>query len=218
MEKEYTPAWKRLEKVIKASGMSTNAFALHIGLKRSENLYQIKKGNHAISKSLATIINNYYPQYSLGWLLSGEGECGEPADPEEIKLKNETIRSLYVYDSVFSVRDESPPDSSVKKLYLPDIIVRNSEFAIINFDEAMNPKIPIGSYVLVRKHTGPVVYGNVYVIVTAHFSLMRIVRMGNYEGQLKLTPSHPQSYDDIIIDVNEIRKIYSVDFILAEIN
>jgi len=36
--------WLRLEEVINYSGMSVNAFALHIGLLRSENLYQIKKG------------------------------------------------------------------------------------------------------------------------------------------------------------------------------
>lgn len=38
------PAWERLSEVIGYSGLSVNAFAKAIGLKRGENLYQIKKG------------------------------------------------------------------------------------------------------------------------------------------------------------------------------
>ena len=34
--------WNRLKKVIDWSRLSVNAFAKHIGLKRAENLYQIK--------------------------------------------------------------------------------------------------------------------------------------------------------------------------------
>lgn len=37
------PCWERLKRVIRYSGLSTNAFARAIGLKRGENLYQIKK-------------------------------------------------------------------------------------------------------------------------------------------------------------------------------
>jgi len=66
--------WQRLEQVVKWSGMSTNKFATVIGLKRSENLYQIKRGNFGISKELARLINGYYPGISKLWLLTGEGE------------------------------------------------------------------------------------------------------------------------------------------------
>ena len=53
--------WHRLERVIKWTGLSVNSFALNIGLKRSENLYQIKKGNNGISRDLATLITTKYP-------------------------------------------------------------------------------------------------------------------------------------------------------------
>ena len=64
--------WRRLERVIKWTGLSINSFALTIGLKRSENLYQIKKGNNGISRDLAERIHARYPQYSIRWLLSGD--------------------------------------------------------------------------------------------------------------------------------------------------
>ena len=66
--------WHRLERVIKWTGLSVNSFALNIGLKRSENLYQIKKGNNGISRDLATLITTKYPSVSKAWLLTGEGE------------------------------------------------------------------------------------------------------------------------------------------------
>jgi len=49
-------SWSRLKKVIDWSGLSVNSFAKSIGLKRAENLYQIKKGNNSISKDLSELI------------------------------------------------------------------------------------------------------------------------------------------------------------------
>lgn len=66
--------WQRLEQVIKWTGFSTNAFAMGIGLRRSENLYQIKRGNHGISKELAELISTKYPSVNRAWLLTGQGE------------------------------------------------------------------------------------------------------------------------------------------------
>lgn len=64
--------WQRLEQVIKWTGLSTNAFATGIGLKRSENLYQIKRGNNRISKNLAELIVRKYGSVNRAWLLTGE--------------------------------------------------------------------------------------------------------------------------------------------------
>ncbi len=67
--------WKRLEAVIIAHGFkSVNAFAKHIGLRRSENLYQIKRGKNNISPRLASTIARHFPEVSRGWLLTGEGQ------------------------------------------------------------------------------------------------------------------------------------------------
>ena len=66
--------WKRLEALIIVHGFtSVNAFSRHIGLRRSENLYQIKRGNNGISPRLASTIARHFPNISQGWLLTGEG-------------------------------------------------------------------------------------------------------------------------------------------------
>ncbi|MCD8186815.1 MAG: hypothetical protein LUD68_10375 [Rikenellaceae bacterium] len=56
-----------------------------IGLPRSENLYQIKKGNHGISKQLAETIISKYPDICKPWLLTGEGEMLRNQNLEEIQ-------------------------------------------------------------------------------------------------------------------------------------
>ena len=59
--------------VIRWSGMSTNAFARHIGLARGENLYQIKRGNNGVSLDVANRIVAKFPEVSKLWLLTGDG-------------------------------------------------------------------------------------------------------------------------------------------------
>ena len=60
--------WKRLEQIIDESGLSVNAF----GLPRGENLYQIRRGNNGISRDLALRIHACFPQYGIGWIITGE--------------------------------------------------------------------------------------------------------------------------------------------------
>lgn len=66
--------WKRLEQIIDESGVSVNALAHHIGLPRGENLYQIRRGNNGISRDLALRIHEHFPQYGIGWILTGEND------------------------------------------------------------------------------------------------------------------------------------------------
>lgn len=76
------PARDRLRIVLQYSGeRSYNALALRLGLKRSENLYRIRKGYNGISMDLALRIRNICPLLSLSWLLGGEGDPEAP-DPD----------------------------------------------------------------------------------------------------------------------------------------
>ncbi|CAL2095918.1 conserved protein of unknown function [Tenacibaculum sp. 190524A02b] len=42
-----------------------------LGFDRPERLYKIVRGKSAISRNLASIIHEKYPQYSIEWLLTG---------------------------------------------------------------------------------------------------------------------------------------------------
>lgn len=70
---ENKEQWERLSAVIAETKMSVHAFAKHIGLPAAENLYRIKRGQNGISRNLADLIVQTFPEVSKGWLLTGEG-------------------------------------------------------------------------------------------------------------------------------------------------
>ena len=65
--------WQRLDAVIRHCNMTVNSFAEHIGLPRSENLYQIKRGYYMITSGLADRITELHPEINREWLLTGAG-------------------------------------------------------------------------------------------------------------------------------------------------
>ena len=85
--------WERLESVIRWANMSTNYFAIHIGLSRGENLYHIKRGNYGISFDLADRIVRHFPEIDRAWLLPGAGTMlkDEIAVGNEIPYYNEEV-------------------------------------------------------------------------------------------------------------------------------
>lgn len=96
------PARDRLRIVLQYSGeRSYNALALRLGLKRSENLYRIRKGYNGISMDLALRIRNICPSLSLSWLLGGEGTprlptglLPRPLLPRPLPPRCSTFRSI----------------------------------------------------------------------------------------------------------------------------
>ncbi|GEM_PF-4033034 len=94
---EAVPARDRLRIVLQYSGeRSYNALALRLGLKRSENLYRIRKGYNGISMDLALRIRNICPSLSLSWLLGGEGTPRLPTGllPRPLPPRCSTFRSI----------------------------------------------------------------------------------------------------------------------------
>ncbi len=75
MEKcSYNPYWARIEEIMSYYSLpSVSAFARRVGLKRSENLFQIKRGRNRISFALVDQICDHIPEISKAWLLTGEG-------------------------------------------------------------------------------------------------------------------------------------------------
>ena len=75
--------WQRIEAVIKWANMSTNYFALYIGLARGENLYQIKRGNNGISLDVADRIVSKIPPGRQ--TLAADGGEGQMFSEERIR-------------------------------------------------------------------------------------------------------------------------------------
>ena len=202
--------WRRLERVIKWTGLSINSFALTIGLKRSENLYQIKKGNNGISRDLAELITAKYPSVSKGWLLTGEGET---------LIGNKAVTGsgsgipYYGMDATVAVEQQLPPPL----FYINVPIFNDCDLSAMALGTAMQPDIPAGSIVLLKKwDVKAVVPGESYLIISAAFKGFRIIRRSEQADELLLLPRNAEEYDPISIKQSSIEKLFIVRGIIIK--
>lgn len=194
MNQIETPAWKRLKYVIDNSNVkSVNKFAFKIGLTRCETIYQIKKGNHMISKKLAILINKAYPQYSISWLMIGENQEHDSNLTGIPYYEHFNDRNCKLFDTI----------------YLSPNIRNGAEIATLCKDNSLYPLIARGSYVLLRKVT-KAIYGEIYMVETNDFRVLRFIRKGRDENHYRLTTNQPDEFDEMEITTDSVKSLYSV--------
>ncbi|MBR5877870.1 MAG: hypothetical protein IKZ11_04830 [Alistipes sp.] len=195
--------WERLSSVIRWSNMTINAFGRHVGLVRSENLYQIKAGRNGISQNLARRVVEKFPEISLGWLLSGEGEMFGDVARGRIPYYEADLASCGV------LRGQAQEASS----YITMPFSEECSCALRSYDKAMSSEIVVGSIVfLQQKGVDAIIPGQLYVIVTRNFVILRRVRIKELDSsdrQLLLEPSD-EGFDAMSVAQSEVEQIYKV--------
>lgn len=193
--------WQRIEKIVRWTGLSVNSFAMNIGLNRSENLYQIKKGNNGISKELAELIASKYPEISKGWIITGEGDmlvCG---------TAERSLIPVYDIDAVCVAAMDTLP-SPTSTMSLPRIA--GASFAALVLNRAMEPDIPNGSLaVLAEARAEEIIPGYPYLVVTDRVTALRKVVPAEGGISLKLQAVNP-AYGDITVELYEVKRLYIV--------
>ena len=196
--------WERLERVIQWANMSANSFGKHIGLTRSESLYQIKAGRFGISHNLAKRITDHFPEISIGWLLSGEGQ---------MLCENNLCQSIPYYDQdVVACRvlaSENMQPSSM--LTLP--MVEQCDCAFRSFDIAINDDIMVGSIVFLKKIAKKaIIPGRFYVIVSPNYVILRKIRFANAttDDEEYILDASGNECDSVRIKASEIEDLYRV--------
>jgi len=206
-DKQPPVSWVRLKKVIDWSGLSTNAFAQKIGLKRAENLYQIKKGNYSISKELADKITSKYDNINKLWLLTGEGQmfAQDLTTTPPIPYFDSSI------DKFESVNELSPTH------YLQIPLLANCDLAVMHTGDSMKPDIPSGSVVVLKEvDQESIVSGNIYLVMTEDYNIIRSIR--NHETDtnvLRLIPKNTDEFDEITIEKNKINRLYLIKAVIS---
>lgn len=195
--------WQRLEEVINRTNMSVNSFGKHIGLMRSESLYQIKAGRFGISHNLAKRIVEKFPEISLGWLLSGEGEM--------LNGSKQPMSIPYYDQDVTSCRDlDSKLLHPTSLLTLP--MIEACDCAFRSFDSAIGSQIMAGSIVFIKKIAiEAIIPGRFYVIITSNFVILRKVHISK-ETSVKeyLLQTGGSDQESICIKEKDIIGLYRV--------
>lgn len=192
---------ERIEKVVCWAGLSTNAFALQIGLSSPQSLYQIKVGKHNISRSIAERICTHYPEIEFGWLLSGEGEMLRPlekpipyytVDCTEVAL-NKTLHT---------------PTSFVTMAGCGDC-----DFVAPFVSRAMEPAIKQGSLLFCKRcELDEVVNGATVLATSGRVSLVR--KVAAISAREIILKAEAQDILPTRLDTTQIDKLYIVKALL----
>ncbi len=194
--------WQRIDAVIRWANMTVNYFALHIGLPRGENLYQIKKGNNGISRNLADKIVTKFPEISLPWLLTGEGPMY--ADKSLLGAQIPFYRAD-VHTHLRRV-DQMTPE---QEMIIPQLA--ECDLAMLYNGKAMARTIPSGAIVFLKKITPEaIIPGQEYVIVSQKIVTLRIVRTSEQPDEWRLVAADRENFDDLFIGNSEIEEVYRV--------
>ncbi len=206
MIREKLDNWQRIEAVIRWANMTVNYFALHIGLPRGENLYQIKKGNNGISRNLADKIVQRFPEVSLSWLLTGEGKMF--ADKSHVGGQVPFYK-VDVQTHLTGVRHLE----SDYELWVPQL--SDCELAMLSHDKAMDPVVPQGSIVFLKKIApGSIIPGLEYVVVSQKIVTLRIIRTAEQSDEWRLVAADRERYDDLFVKTTDIEAVYRVAGVL----
>lgn len=198
-------SWERLEQIIAQLGLNVNSFAKEIGLKRSERLYQIKKGNYEISKNLSSLITKRFSTVNEGWLLTGQGEMLKSSK----ESKKIPLYGIGIEDLPFDMSTIDPKD----QLDIP--VLSGSDFAVVNNGEAMAPEISHGSLVFVKKtDIDAVLFGDIYLIISEKFNVIRVIREHDIKTW-RLAAKNDKDFDDILLPISSIRTVYKVKGVLS---
>lgn len=200
--------WGRLDQVIQYLGLNVNSFSKEIGLNRAERLYQIKKGNYDISKNLAGIIVSRFPELNEAWLLTGEGTMLKVAEGSpKIPLYNFSLDDFNTDLSQMQV---------VEELEIP--ILSGSDFAFVHQGDSMRPEIEHGSMVFVKQvDKDAIVFGDIYLIISEKMNIVRFIR-GLDDKNWRLVAKNATDFDDLIIDIGQVKAVYKVKGVLSMIS
>jgi hypothetical protein len=189
-----TTAWERLSKVIEWSGMSANFFAHHIGFNRAEVIYQIKFGKIGISLRFAQRVAEYFPQISVGWLISGEGSMFVSEDAK-----------VPLYASIDSLNDANATPEM--QLSVPNI--SSCYCAYRNADDAMAQEVKEGEVVFLAKtDINALDKGVLCVVEHPDFVLLRQVADADGES-LRLAATSAQ-VEDVVLRKEDVKSAYRV--------
>ena len=195
--------WERLERVITYTKLSTNAFALSIGMQRSENIYHIKRGNFGISDDLAERIVARYPEINPTWLLSGVGD---------MLINNSTKMSVVPFyeKGVEHLLNYCNNNVQLPNYHLPfscdcDAVVRVLSRSMVA------PGTAATDLFIKSVTTADMIQGNEYLIVLSGETLWRKIRhVKNEPDKWRLVAYDREESPDVIINVRDIRRVWRV--------
>lgn len=202
--------YSRIEKIMEYFGLNPNSFANKIGLKRTQNLYDIRDGKvKKISFDLADKIVTVFPEINRFWIITGNG------DMLNNDISNENINDFQLIKSEVKVPyydvDFAGGWSSVEMFSdrKPDFFINNPEFDRCDFacnlvGKSVSKVIPDGSIVgfrVVEDWQTFFSINELYGIITKNdFRTVKRITKSKDGENLILRPEPSERYQEVYKD------------------
>lgn len=206
-----------INKVLNELDLKAPTFAENIGVKY-QRIFDLQKGKvKKVSSDVANSIINKYNQFSLSWLLTGEGEMLNEESRTSI-MDEETREPFKTYLLPMSAMG-GPLTGFTSSAMLKDceaIIspIENVDFAISVYGESMAPEYPSGSRVLIKKINPNIFidWGKTYVLDTPNGVIIKeIHECKDKPGYIRCHSINPDpKFSDFDVPLNEVYGIYRV--------
>ena len=210
-----TSVKQRLIGFIKHENLSQKKFETLVGL---SNGY-VNNIRQSISPEKLQSIALCFPNLSLEWLLTGEGDMllGEPktSAPAVPTVSYTTGRPYYNVDFLAGF-DLVFNDQTINPEYYIDFAPYNRQGAIwCNITgDSMTPKISSGDIIALLEIEGWrefLSFGEIYAIVTTNgLRTVKIIRKGSADDRVRLVPLNTEEYDEQEIPLSVISKVFQV--------
>ena len=112
---------------------------------------------------------------------------------------------------------EQQPPTIQPQFYIHFPPLKHCDLATLSLSDAMQPEIPAGSYVLLRRQqSDELLPGSTCLILSDTFKGIRIVRQSSQADELLLLPRNSDAYDPIHIKRDAIHKLFVVEGIIIK--
>ena len=216
MQKET--AVKILNDILKHLGMSVKQFSDSLGKERPQWAYDVLNPEKkvGISKNIADLIIEHYPQFNKSWLLTGEGEMlNNKAENEKNPVKSYSSGVPYYNVDFIGGFDLILNDQTINPEYYIDFKQYNSADCWCNVTgHSMEPEINQGDIIALKELHDWRTYipsGEIYGLVTTEHRTIKKVCPSPKEGYLRLIPTNKSpEYVPQDIPISIVIKVYKV--------
>jgi len=154
---------------------------------------------------------------NAAWLLTGDGEMIKQSTKEVVEI---TEHGTPVYNIDATCGDLSRPivfadEHIIGHVNLPNV---SPTAAIIRANgDSMEPHIKDGDWIAVRevKNLGEIFYGQVYLVITDEYRLLKYLRKDEDEQHYVILRSENERYDDMRLAKTSIRHLFIVENVLS---
>ena len=176
-----------------------------------QTLYDIKNGKHGISREVAARLHARWPELSLLWLHTGEGdmlmsESTAPAEPDTDRVPLLPVSAFA--GSIQAFTNDGVRLNQCENIFSP---TRGAELALTVSGDSMEPQLQDGSIIFIKKinEESFIPWGHTLVLDTETGAFIKDVYPADTADKLIARSKNPK-YPDMQIPKKSIFGVYRV--------